>query len=299
MDARQPAPPFTRPPDRHLIHNPNHQPPATAAAAAAATHAYPSYPPSTQPQPQPQPPLPGQHPLHVPYAASNDPYATSRRDPFLPQASHHVRQRSHGAVEGVSHVHAERNGNWGNTGTQYNGGLSWGPWHSISACLRPVHTSALWVWVWGPVRGRSGTARMAWHGCVHCAETWRREGRQVLVVRTRRAQRPALLAAGHVDLEYQRPHACPGCSCGLNFTLSTLHRLLRAQVGRLQCPCRRSPAQSLLCPERRLSQPASQPSLQAIGLQGQHFAYAMVAMVAIPAMASPHSWLAKAALCTF
>lgn len=229
MDARQPAPPFTRPPDRHLIHNPNHQPPATAAAAAAATHAYPSYPPSTQPQPQP--PQPGQHPLHMPYAASNDPYATSRRDPFLPQASHHVRQRSHGAVEGVSHVHAERNGNWGNTGTQYNGGLSWGPWHSISACLRPVHTSALWVWVWGPVRGRSGTARMAWHGWVHCAETWRREGptgvrcqdssRTATCVTCCRTRRPGVPPATD-------PHACPGCSCGWNFTLSTLHRLLRA-----------------------------------------------------------------------
>lgn len=144
MDARQPAPPFTRPPDRHLIHNPNHQPPATAAAAAAATHAYPSYPPSTQPQPQP--PQPGQHPLHMPYAASNDPYATSRRDPFLPQASHHVRQRSHGAVEGVSHVHAERNGNWGNTGTQYNGGFSWGAMAShLCVSQTSPHVRALGV----------------------------------------------------------------------------------------------------------------------------------------------------------
>lgn len=262
MDARQPAPPFTRPPDRHLIHNPNHQPPATAAAAAAATHAYPSYPPSTQPQPQP--PQPGQHPLHMPYAASNDPYATSRRDPFLPQASHHVRQRSHGAVEGVSHVHAERNGNWGNTGTQYNGGLSWGPWHSISACLRPVHTSALWVWVWGPVRGRSGTARMAWHGWVHCAETWRREGRQVLVVRTRRAQRPALLAAGHVDLEYHRPPCLPGLQLWLE--LYALHTSPPVAGLSRACwsPCHRSPAQSLLCPRRRLHQAASRPCKQLV-----------------------------------
>ncbi|KAF2622647.1 Rxt3-domain-containing protein [Macroventuria anomochaeta] len=117
MDARQPAPPSTRPPDRHLIHNPNHQPPTA--------HAYPGYPPSTQPQ-QPQQP---QQPLHVPFATSTDPYATSRRDPFLPQASHHARQRSHGAPEGASQAHTERNGGWGNT-VRNHGSLSYGA-HSM------------------------------------------------------------------------------------------------------------------------------------------------------------------------
>src|SRR5690242_14094592 len=113
MDARPPAPPFTRPPDRHLIHNPNHQPPTTA-------HVYPSYAPSSQAQPsqqaqqaqQTQQTQQTQQPMHVPFATSTDPYATSRRDPFLPQTSHHVRQRSHGALEGAQ-AHNERSREWG------------------------------------------------------------------------------------------------------------------------------------------------------------------------------------------
>lgn len=109
MDARQqPAPPFTRPPDRSMIHNPNHHPPTA--------HAYP--PPSTQQAAAPPlPPQQGQQPLHVPFSTSTDPYATARRDPFFPQRSNHVRQRSHGAPDAASQAHHERNGGWGNTGT--------------------------------------------------------------------------------------------------------------------------------------------------------------------------------------
>ncbi|KAJ4989290.1 histone deacetylation protein rxt3 [Stagonosporopsis vannaccii] len=120
MDARQPAPPFTRPPDRHLIHNPNHQPPSA--------HAYPSYPPSTQPpQAQPAPQAQQtqtQQPMHVPFSTSTDPYASARRDPFLPPTSHHARHRSHGALEGAQ-THNERSGDWGNT-VRNHGSLSYG-----------------------------------------------------------------------------------------------------------------------------------------------------------------------------
>ncbi|XPS72126.1 hypothetical protein M3J09_004296 [Ascochyta lentis] len=113
MDTRQPAPPFTRPPDRSLIRNPNHQPPTA--------HAFAGYPPSTQSQ-QPQQP---QQPLHVPFSTSTDPYATTRRDPFLPQTSHHARHRSHGAPESASQAHNEGNGGWGST-VRNHGSLSYG-----------------------------------------------------------------------------------------------------------------------------------------------------------------------------
>lgn len=99
MDTRQPAPPpFQRPPDRHMIHNPNHQP---------ASQSYPSYPPPTS---QPQ------QPLHVPFVA--DPYAASRRDPFLPTASQHARRSSQGIHDGdnAQQAHPERQGGWTNTG---------------------------------------------------------------------------------------------------------------------------------------------------------------------------------------
>ena len=102
MDARQPAPPpFQRPPDRHVIHNPNHQPQAQPYAG------YP--PPSSQPQ----------QPLHVPF--SPDPYATSRRDPFLPTSAQHVRRSSQGIHGGgnAPPAQAERQAGWTHTGTGY------------------------------------------------------------------------------------------------------------------------------------------------------------------------------------
>lgn len=139
MDARQPAPPLTRPPDRPLIHNPNHQPPAAHAAAG--------YPPSTQPT-QPQ------QPLHVPFATSTEPYATSRRDPFLPQASHHARQRSHGAPENATQAHTERNGGWASTGTHYTGHFLWlgaVSWEA-AACPRSARWSV----------SRTAVAQLAW-----------------------------------------------------------------------------------------------------------------------------------------
>jgi hypothetical protein len=103
MDARQPAPlpPFQRPPDRHMIHNPNHQPP---------TQSYASYgPPNSQPQ----------QPLHVPLA--QDPYAASRRDPFRPAGSQHVRNGSRGihGGEAVPQAQGERQDGWAHTGTGY------------------------------------------------------------------------------------------------------------------------------------------------------------------------------------
>lgn len=99
MDARQPAPPpFTRPPDRPLIHNPSLQPTPFSPSAS-------------------QPPQ-----LHVPFAA--DPYATSRRDPFLPQGPRHVRRSSHraGSSDGAPQAYAEPQGGWTNTGTDYGWG---------------------------------------------------------------------------------------------------------------------------------------------------------------------------------
>jgi len=62
MDSRQPHP-FSRPPDRPLIHNPNHQ------AGPQPQHP-PFYPPVSQ-----------QPPLQVPFP---DPF--QRRDPFMPSA---------------------------------------------------------------------------------------------------------------------------------------------------------------------------------------------------------------------
>ena len=92
MDPR----PFTRPPERALIHNPNHQQP------------FPGFsPPTSQPQ----------LPVHVPF--STDPYSVARRDPFLPStAQQHVRRRSYGihGAEGAQ-SERERHGGWGNTGT--------------------------------------------------------------------------------------------------------------------------------------------------------------------------------------
>ncbi|KAJ4381136.1 hypothetical protein N0V86_003483 [Didymella sp. IMI 355093] len=137
MDARQQ--PFARPPDHHPIHNPNHQPPTA--------HAYPAYPPSTQPQQpqqaqQAQQAQQSQQPLHVPFATSTDPYASSRRDPFFPQTSNHARQRSHGTPEGASQAHNERNGGWGNTGTHRTNSLRA---RSTLRRLEPVKTSTFWA----------------------------------------------------------------------------------------------------------------------------------------------------------
>lgn len=144
MDARQqPVHDSTRQPP---VHNPTHQPPT-----AHAYHA------STQPQPAHQ----GQQPLHVPFSTSTDSYATSRRDPFFPQRSNHVRQRSHGALDGVSQTHDEGNAGWGNTGT---------------------HTGRVWTSL---DESETAVAQLAWERAT----------------RTRRAHNaPAYLsAAGHVD----------------------------------------------------------------------------------------------------
>lgn len=190
MDARPPMQPFTRPPDGSMIHNPNHHQPS------------PSYPPSSQPQ-QPQQ---GQQPLHVPFSTSTDPYATSRRDPFLPPSSHHARQRSHGALEGASQVHGEKNGSWGNTGTQ-------DPWRIPFEGMQRLRVSGT-----NPrahVLGAGACLRWQWHsshGWVVCAATRRREGETY--ARARRAQRTCIFAAGHVDC------GRPGIwSCGLNSVL--------------------------------------------------------------------------------
>jgi hypothetical protein len=101
MDARQPAPPpFQRPPDRHMLHNPNHQPSPQSYAAYT--------PPTSQPQ----------QPLHVPF--SSDPYAVSRRDPFLPTASQHVRRTSQGGdMATQAQAQAERQGGWTHAGTEH------------------------------------------------------------------------------------------------------------------------------------------------------------------------------------
>jgi hypothetical protein len=99
MDARQPA--FQRPPDRPMIHNPNHQP---------SPQAYATYPPPTS---QPQ------QPLHVPF--SQDPYTTARRDPFLPTTSQHIRRSSQDTPGGdnAPQAQSERQGGWTHTGTEY------------------------------------------------------------------------------------------------------------------------------------------------------------------------------------
>jgi hypothetical protein len=83
-----------------MIRNPNHQP---------APPSYAGYPPTSQPQ----------QPLHVPFAP--DPYAASRRDPFLPTAAQHARHGSQGtpAGENAPPAPAERQGGWTHTGTEY------------------------------------------------------------------------------------------------------------------------------------------------------------------------------------
>lgn len=104
MDRQPAPPPFQRPPDRHMIQNPNYQPPTTQA--------YNGYPPSTS---QPQQP---QQPVHAPFAA--DPYSIPRRDPFYPAASQHARHRSQGALGGNNapqQGQAEGQSGWADTGT--------------------------------------------------------------------------------------------------------------------------------------------------------------------------------------
>jgi hypothetical protein len=99
MDAHQQ---FQRPPDdRYTMQNPNHQPQAQRYAG------YP--PPTSQPQ----------QPLHVPFAP--DPYAASRRDPFLPAAvqAQHARRSSQGIPggENAPPAQVERQNGWTHTGT--------------------------------------------------------------------------------------------------------------------------------------------------------------------------------------
>ncbi|KAF2873091.1 hypothetical protein BDV95DRAFT_371367 [Massariosphaeria phaeospora] len=108
MDPRQPQHPFTRPTERPLIHNPNHQPSPQTSQASQATQAQPfaGYPPASQPQ----------LPIHVPFSA--DPYPASRRDPFLHSAAQHARRSSYGVqTKGASQAQGERHGGWANTGT--------------------------------------------------------------------------------------------------------------------------------------------------------------------------------------
>ena len=110
MDTRPPHP-FTRPPERTLIHNPNHQShpshhPSSQPPQQAHTQPYAGYPPPTS---QPQPPA------QMSYAA--DPYLASRRDPFMPPASHHVRRSSYGLHGAEAAPRNERHDGWGNTGT--------------------------------------------------------------------------------------------------------------------------------------------------------------------------------------
>ncbi|KAF2464961.1 Rxt3-domain-containing protein [Lindgomyces ingoldianus] len=103
MDPRQPQHPFSRPPERPLIHNPNHQTPSQSPQ----TQSYSSYPP---PASQPQPPV------HVPF--TTDPYSSSRRDPFFPTAAQqHARRSSYGMHGGdaAPPAQGERHGGWGNT----------------------------------------------------------------------------------------------------------------------------------------------------------------------------------------
>jgi hypothetical protein len=100
MDAHQSAPPpFQRPPDRPMIHNPNHPP---------QPQAYAGYPSAATQQ---------QRALHVPF--SPDPYAASRRDPFLPAAPQHARRTSQSIPGEPSAVQsqAERYGDWTHAGT--------------------------------------------------------------------------------------------------------------------------------------------------------------------------------------
>ncbi|KAH5396376.1 hypothetical protein HBI32_202510 [Parastagonospora nodorum] len=114
MDARQAA--FQRPPDRPMIHNPNHQP---------SPQTYTGYAPPT---PQPQQP---QQPLHVPF--SQDPYAAARRDPFLPTTAQHVRRSSQGISGGdnAPQPQAERQGGWTHT-ARPNHGIHYGAQHHHS-----------------------------------------------------------------------------------------------------------------------------------------------------------------------
>ncbi|KAF2116569.1 histone deacetylation protein Rxt3-domain-containing protein [Lophiotrema nucula] len=104
MDPRQTQHPFTRPPERSLIHNPNHQP----GPPPSQPSSFAGYPPASQPQ----------QPVHIPFSA--DPYPSSRRDPFLPSGAHHARRSSYGlhGDAAITPAQGERaGGGWGNTGT--------------------------------------------------------------------------------------------------------------------------------------------------------------------------------------
>lgn len=109
MDHRPPQHAFPRPPpERMLIHNPNHQPQQNKQPQPAQSQPpYANYPAASQPQP----------PIHIPFTA--DPYLQSRRDPFLPPTAHHARRSSYGihGGEGPPPGPGERHGGWGKTGT--------------------------------------------------------------------------------------------------------------------------------------------------------------------------------------
>ena len=128
MDPRQSRPPYSRPPERPLIHNPNHAGPPSSQPPAQPS--YSSYPPSSS---QPQPPV------HIPF--SSDPYPSTRRDPFLPSASQgHARSGSYGLhrPEPPPPAQGERPGGWGNTGTIYScGSFSYSPVLFCGATRKP------------------------------------------------------------------------------------------------------------------------------------------------------------------
>ncbi|KAK7525039.1 uncharacterized protein IWZ02DRAFT_221610 [Phyllosticta citriasiana] len=81
MDRQSQAPGPPRPPDRPLVHNPNHLSPTTTQQQQQQQQQQQSYPPQYAPHAPPPPPAASQPPLHVPY---NDVFA--RRDPFMPAA---------------------------------------------------------------------------------------------------------------------------------------------------------------------------------------------------------------------
>jgi hypothetical protein len=110
MNPHQPQHPFTRPPERTLIHNPNHQPPP---AQSSQPPSYAGYSQASQPQ----------VPVHVPFSA--DPYPSTRRDPFLPSTAQHGRKGSYGMMGGDGPPGSgERHAAWGNTGTVCSRGSS-------------------------------------------------------------------------------------------------------------------------------------------------------------------------------
>ena len=96
----QPPPP-SRPPERGLIHNPNHQQPSQQRSS------FPTFPP---------PPV-SQAPVHVPFSA--DPF--SRRDPFINSDQHNRRESlGHQNRESGASSSSERGGWINNAGKPRN-----------------------------------------------------------------------------------------------------------------------------------------------------------------------------------